>query len=417
MAVTGGSGGGTQTIMLCAIDDRPIAAFPNGMVSSSMQGGCTCENASLLRIGTGNVELAALFAPKPQGMTSADDWTREMLVEGKGFPELKKLYGMYGKADNVICQDLLHFPHNYNYVTRAIMYSWFNKHLGLGHKDPIVEEDFKLITREEQAVWSAEHPEPKGGAEFELNLTRWIADQDQQLLNALSDEERRAILLGAWQTMIGRGLPSAGDIKVDDGKLQLASHGEVVPYVEIVPDKKSDFVVIWLHPDGKAGLRNKDGGPVPDVLPIISRGGTVLGADLFEQGVSETRTVANKREFAGYTHGYNHSVFAQRTHDVLTLIAYARSTGAKHVHLVGSGKTGPIAAAAGAIAGDQVDRVIVDNADFRFADIASYRHPDFIPGAVKYGDLPGLLSILPPEKTKTSTASKAALDWLATGQD
>ena len=63
VAVTGGSGGGTQTILLCAIDDRPKAAFPQGMVSTSMQGGCTCENCSLLRIGTGNVELAGLFAP------------------------------------------------------------------------------------------------------------------------------------------------------------------------------------------------------------------------------------------------------------------------------------------------------------------------------------------------------------------
>ncbi len=63
VAVTGGSGGGTQTILLCGIDDRPQAAFPQGMVSTSMQGGCTCENCSLLRIGTGNVELAGLFAP------------------------------------------------------------------------------------------------------------------------------------------------------------------------------------------------------------------------------------------------------------------------------------------------------------------------------------------------------------------
>ena len=132
IAVTGGSGGGTQTIMICAIDDRPIAAFPNGMVSSSMQGGCTCENASLLRIGTGNVELAGLFAPKPQGMTAANDWTKEMLVPGKGFPELKKLYTLYGKPDHVLCEDLLHFPHNYNFVTRGIMYRWFNKHLRSG---------------------------------------------------------------------------------------------------------------------------------------------------------------------------------------------------------------------------------------------------------------------------------------------
>ncbi len=79
MAVTGGSGGGTQTILLGALDDRPIASFPNGMVSTSMQGGCTCESCCLLRVGTGNVELAALFAPRPQGMTAANDWTKAMM--------------------------------------------------------------------------------------------------------------------------------------------------------------------------------------------------------------------------------------------------------------------------------------------------------------------------------------------------
>ncbi|MFP6750359.1 MAG: acetylxylan esterase, partial [Pirellulaceae bacterium] len=44
IGVTGGSGGGTQTILLGAIDSRPIVSFPNGMVSTAMQGGCTCEN-------------------------------------------------------------------------------------------------------------------------------------------------------------------------------------------------------------------------------------------------------------------------------------------------------------------------------------------------------------------------------------
>ena len=147
IAVTGGSGGGTQTILLGALDDRPIASFPNGMVSSSMQGGCTCENTSLLRVGTGNVEMTALFAPNPQGMTAADDWTRDMLVKGKGFSELQALYSLYGKSKNVICPDLTHFKHNYNYVSRAIMYSWLNKHMKLGLPEPVVEEDFKLLSK------------------------------------------------------------------------------------------------------------------------------------------------------------------------------------------------------------------------------------------------------------------------------
>ena len=73
VAVTGASGGGTQTMLLGAVDDRVALSMPMVMVSTAMQGGCTCENASLLRIGTGNVEFAALFAPKPQIMNCAND--------------------------------------------------------------------------------------------------------------------------------------------------------------------------------------------------------------------------------------------------------------------------------------------------------------------------------------------------------
>ena len=93
IGVTGASGGGTQTFILAAIDPRPAAAFPAVMVSTAMQGGCTCENASYLRVGTGNVEIAALIAPRPLGMTAADDWTKEIAT--KGLPELKAHYFGY----------------------------------------------------------------------------------------------------------------------------------------------------------------------------------------------------------------------------------------------------------------------------------------------------------------------------------
>src|SRR5579872_4120890 len=60
IGVTGASGGGTQTFMLCALDPRPAAAFPAVMVSTGMQGGCVCENCSYLRIGTSNVAFTAM---------------------------------------------------------------------------------------------------------------------------------------------------------------------------------------------------------------------------------------------------------------------------------------------------------------------------------------------------------------------
>jgi len=78
---------GTQTFTLAALDPRLSVAFPAVMVSTAMQGGCTCENACLFRVDTGNIEFAALFAAKPLGMTSANDWTKEMPT--KGYPSCR----------------------------------------------------------------------------------------------------------------------------------------------------------------------------------------------------------------------------------------------------------------------------------------------------------------------------------------
>lgn len=342
IGVTGGSGGGTQSIMVCAIDSRPVVSFPNGMVSSSMQGGCPCENASLLRIGTGNVELTALFAPKPQGMTAANDWTKEMLVPGKGFPELKKLYTLYGKPDQVICEDLLRFPHNYNYITRKIMYEWFNEYLGLGHETPIVEEDFPHLTAEEHAVYNDVHPRPAGGDAFERKLTAWLAEQSDQQLAAMSPDERADTVKKAWQTLVG----------IDDP----ITDGETAEWIS--ESTQGDITTLSLSAP-----------PAMEQTPVVK----------------------NKREFAGYTHGYNHSVFANRARQVLSRIRAAEGKG-HQVVLTAEAGSEPIAlAAAVAAQGDAVKRISLANDTFRFSDIKSYRDVDFIPGAVKYGDLPGLI--------------------------
>jgi hypothetical protein len=128
IGVTGASGGGTQTFMLCGIDDRPAVAFPAVMVSTAMQGGCVCENSSYLRQDAGNIDLAGLFAPKPLGMSGAKDWTID--IEKKGLPELKALYKLYDAEDKVMAK-YLNFAHNYNQPSRELMYNFFNKHLKL----------------------------------------------------------------------------------------------------------------------------------------------------------------------------------------------------------------------------------------------------------------------------------------------
>ncbi|MHC4880357.1 MAG: alpha/beta hydrolase family protein [Planctomycetota bacterium] len=425
IGVTGGSGGGTQTILLCAIDPRPIVAFPNGMVSTSMQGGCTCENSTLLRIGTGNVELAGLFAPKPQAMTAANDWTKEMMT--KGYPQLQQLYAMVGRKEDVYCRPLLHFPHNYNYVSRATMYDWFNRYLKLGLPEPVIEDDWEPLTAEEHKVWNDEHPAPKGGDDYEVGLLKYLADEsDKQIADlkptdAAGLQKYRSIAGQGFETLIGRSLPAHDDIqrtKVDkqtrngylyfEDILRLQTAGEELPIISLFP-KNNDWngdVVVWLDGAGKSGLFMEDGALKSDVLRLLDGGTSVVSADLFQQGeflpdgttVSQQRVVSNPREAAAYSFCYNDTLFAQRVHDVLTVVAWIKGDehAPKRINLMGTNGAAPIAAATRVVAGSAINRLAVDTQRFRFANLTSYRAPDFLPGAVKYGDLPALLALSAP---------------------
>ncbi len=257
LACTGASGGGTQTFVLGAIDPRPAALFPAVMVSTAMQGGCTCENCSGLRVGTGNVEFAALAAPKPVGLTAADDWTKEMAT--KGFPQLKEHWTRLGAPDNVALFARLDFGHNYNGVSRAAMVGWFNKHLRLGlTDDQLKEREFKRLTREDLTVWDADHPAPTGdnvGPAFERRLLRaWKDDAERQL------ERQPEALATGWRVILGRTLEETGTKFGWDGKAAAktdagdwtelrgpvvnATHGEEVSAVFLHPKNWNGSVAI-----------------------------------------------------------------------------------------------------------------------------------------------------------------------------
>src|SRR3954469_9462818 len=219
IAITGASGGGTQTMLLAAIDPRLSLSFPAVMVSTAMQGGCTCENASLLRVGTGNVELAALFAPKPQGMTTANDWTREMAT--KGFPELLTHYKALGAPKAVMLHRGEHFPHNYNAVSRSAFYTWLNRHFKLGFKEPVIERDYEPLWREQLTVWDDQHPAPKAAdPDFERKLLRQLDDDAQKQLSGekATPERFRKAYGSAWDVVLDGGLAEVGNVEWVESK-------------------------------------------------------------------------------------------------------------------------------------------------------------------------------------------------------
>jgi len=422
IAVTGASGGGTQTFVLGALDPRVAVSVPAVMVSTAMQGGCTCENACLFRVETGNIEFAALFAPKPQCLLSADDWTKEMPT--KGFPQLQEHYRLLGAEENVRHHPLLQFGHNYNYVSRAKMYEFLNEHLGLGLPTPIVEQDYPFLSAAELTVWDDAHPKPAGGDDFERALLRgWKDDADQQLAQLVPHDSAtwqryREVVGGAVDVVIGAGLPAALDLRVEatattdregirvaTGLLRNAAQGSELPVVVLEPKTAGSRVVVWLSENGKAGLFAADGSPQAAVSRLLDAGVTVIGADLIYQGefladgkpLERTRRVENPREAAAYTFGYNHTVFALRVHDVLSVLQFARW---RHpdasIMLIGLDGSGPWAAAALAQAEDTVAKAAIHTGGFRFGNVLDIHSPDFLPGGAKYFDLPGMIALAAP---------------------
>jgi dienelactone hydrolase len=428
IGVTGASGGGTQTFVLCALDDRPAVSFPAVMVSTAMQGGCVCENACGFRVGTGNVEFAALFAPKPMGLTTADDWTREM--SSQGYPELRRVYELLGAGDRVMLHRGEQFGHNYNDPSRAAMYHWFNQHLGLGRETPIVEEDYRRLTREELTVWDQSHPRPAGGVAFEQSLLRWWAeDTRRQLESVVTDPDAfRRIVGRAVEVVIGRTLDEVGPDRHDisweewsrqqrDGHVELmrllrnGPHGEELPVLILRPTRWNGEMVIWADVRGKAGLYEPREGEGearlrPEIRGMLERGVEVVGVDLLFQGEflaggeskERTRRVQNPRESAAYTLGYNHALFAQRVHDLLTVTRFLqdRADGKPKIVMVGLAGAGPWVAAARAVAGGAITGAAIDTGGFRFSAVRDLQDVNFLPGGARYFDLPGMLALGAP---------------------
>lgn len=182
IGATGASGGGTQTFLLCAVDRRIKVAVPVNMVSADMQGGCLCENGPGLRVGTDNVEIAAMFAPKPMLLVAATgDWTKNVPTVEE--PTIKSIYTLCG-AENHVAVQQFNYEHNYNIESREAMYAWFGKWLQFDSNPGHYREQAVDLDLSHMRVWSSTHPRPANALD-EPGLERYLRERSSTRLLTL----------------------------------------------------------------------------------------------------------------------------------------------------------------------------------------------------------------------------------------
>jgi len=335
LAITGASGGGTQTYLLAAVDDRIKVSIPAVMVSAKFQGNDLCEMAPGLRIGTNNVELAATVAPRPMLLLSSTrDWTSR--VPTLEYPAIRKIYRLLGHPGRVESFQV-DAGHGYNAAQRTVAIRFLGKHFAMpsGAPEPAAfkgpPEEFLIgpTTSATETVF--------------LAWRRLLTRRNESVLPSQKVALLRELTGGNWPARV------VFVAKNNEGSLRREQADGVVP-ARLVPGSPA-IPVIAVHRDGRAAAER-----MKAVKAAATNGSRILLIDLFATANGPTPGLGRHSDHLVF----HHSDDANRVQDILTAASWLAGQGAKRIRLACDEDTGDLCRLAAAIAPIEL-RVEVEN--------------------------------------------------------
>ena len=418
LACTGASGGGTQTFALMAVDPRVKVAAPVNMISCSMQGGCPCENAPILRMNASNMEIGALMAPRPLLMVSATgDWTKETPeVEFPAIAGIYKLYGAKGRVKSV----QVDAGHNYNQASREAMYRFFAKWL-LDKGDAYAHFEEPPFTTEPPEALRVfpDGKAPEGLLDREAIVNGIIASDKAKWAAILPKDPGD---LEPFREKYGAALEDVlGTVLLEKGGIEMAkvgaAHAEVTSLAATLrhtgtgavvrgllhEPKKAKGAVLVVHAKGSDALIGEKDRPCELLQELLDQGKSVLAITPFRIG-DEERTVGK------FPETFLPTDTAYRVHDILLALKClrARETSAGlPIELIGLDDAGVWCLLASAVDG-RVASTVLDANGFDPNDDAAWVEKDFVPCIRSVGDVATAAAMIAPAQLAVFNTGGAA---------
>lgn len=372
MAATGASGGATQTILLTAVDDRIAVAAPVNMVSAYMQGGDPCEEAPNLRIGTSNVEIAALAAPRPMIVVSSTrDWTRHTPVEE--FPSIRHIYSLYGKSE-MVANVQIDAEHNYNEQSRQAVYRFFAEHL---HPSaPEFDERPFTLPADQDLLAHATGNLPPSVPGFDQVVQAWRLAAEASIENSSTDQLRDAL-----RNVLGVEYSRTVDGLAEGDRITLTRPGRKDRVSGLWRPGSGDPVIL-VNPEGAPAARASQLG-----RELLKSGRPVLMIDLFTANEIRRR----QAEYDDYFLSYNRTEHAERVQDILTALSFVKANAKGTPELIGVGRAGLPALFAAAVAPVRTSVIADLNGFAGFDD--DFLTQFYVPGIQRAGGLKAALKL------------------------